>query len=98
MRSVVSLAVFPQPPLEESSLGGLLGKVQGPPVGGTGFLPISQPPVQVRPCGVSQVIIFQLTCGKEIFDEYEARIRTVVHRYGHGAVKRDHGRWVCLQQ
>ena len=64
-RSLLSSPQLRQPPLEETPLRLLLGEAERPLVGGPGLRRSPEPPAEVGPRGVGQVVVGQLAAGQD---------------------------------
>src|SRR5688572_27860634 len=85
-------AKFAEPPFETLALRLLTREAEGPLVGRAGFNGPSQPPAEIRPRRMSEVIRGQIATCQERVDQGQTRQGPVPHRDGGGAVQLDHGR------
>src|SRR6188768_1431064 len=82
---------FRDAPAQEPLLGLLLRKLQRLLVRHPGLLPPPQPPAEVRPGGVGQVVPREVAAPEDCVDEAQARGRAVAHSHRDGSVQLDHG-------
>src|SRR5687768_11235545 len=94
----ISVLQLLQPSLEKSSLRLLLREAERPFVGASCFGGSSQPPVEIRPRRVRQVIVRQIAPREDGIDKGKTRQRALVHRHRYSAVQLDHGRRIRPHQ
>lgn len=82
---------LPKPFREEPPLRLLARQLQGPPIGGPSLRCPSQPPAEVRPRRVGQVVPPKVAPVQDRVHEGKPRPRTVSHGHGRGPVQLHHG-------
>src|SRR5207248_148543 len=87
-----------QPAFEKPPFRLLPRQLQGPLIGNAGLGDFSQPPTQVGPSRVSQIIVGQFAPHEDRLDQRQPRRGAVAHRHRHGTIQLDHGRRLNLNQ
>src|SRR5260370_15398654 len=87
-----------QPSLKKTPFRLLLSEFQGTLVRCPGLGHSSEPPANVCPCRMRQVVIRQITAREDGVNQRQARLGTVAHSHRHGAVQLDYRRWIRARE
>ena len=82
---------FPKASLQKTALRFLFGELECSLIGLTSVGGSAEPPAEIGPGGMGQMVAGQVRTGEDRVDQLEARLRSVTHRHGHRTIQFDNG-------